>query len=342
MLLRGSDESEQRILAIIGTAALVCAVVASLGMAFNPFKGRPRDRISVTIDTSYVGQGVNAGTAVVMHGVRVGEVTGLSSLPAGGVRLVTDLQKNPVADLTDTMSIDFEPINYFGVTGINIVANGGGHAIRDGSQITTMPRGNFTLQALLSRLSEVSSSALTPQLIKVIDRTTQYTDGLNPLLETILTITNTLADVQTVPTSQLLAHATGVSVALPSFIDAGTDGAESLISSDPPLGGLPENVWKKYTGFLDAAGGGLFGAVGKLEASHVDDLFPTIEAVKSLTDAVPVLLRPDDLAPTLVELRSRFEKMFAGSPEQRALKVRVVLDNIPGIAAPLGLAAGRQ
>jgi len=39
----------------------------------------------------------------------------------------------------------------------------------------------------------------------------------------------------------------------------------------------------------------------------------------------------------LVELRTRFEKLYSGTPEQRALRVRIVLDDLPGVAAPLGV-----
>lgn len=342
-LLRGSAESEQRTLTIIGAVLFLIVIIAALGAAYNPFKSKPTNQISVTIDTSYVGQGVNKGTAVVMHGVRVGEVKSVSSLPSGGVRLVTDLQKTPTAGLTDAMNIDFRPINYFGVTGVNITAGQGGQAIRDGSQISTVPRGNFTLQTLLSRLNDVSSSALTPQLIKVIDRATQYTNGLNPLIETVLVASNTIADVQTVSTKQLLVNTTGISVVTPSFIGAATDGANYFISSNPAFGTLTEKVWReRYIGFLEAAGNGLFGTIGKLEASHIDDLLPTIDVVKALADTVPPLTRPDDLADTLAQLRTRFETLYAGTPEQRALRVRIVLDNLPGIAAPLGVPAAPQ
>jgi hypothetical protein len=44
----------------------------------------------------------------------------------------------------------------------------------------------------------------------------------------------------------------------------------------------------------------------------------------------------------LAELRSRFEKMYAGTPEQRALRVRIVLDSLPGVAAPLGAMGDHQ
>jgi hypothetical protein len=42
----------------------------------------------------------------------------------------------------------------------------------------------------------------------------------------------------------------------------------------------------------------------------------------------------------LVELRTRFQKLYGGTPEQRALQVRVVLDNLPGIAAPIDAIGG--
>jgi hypothetical protein len=89
--------------------------------------------------------------------------------------------------------------------------------------------------------------------------------------------------------------------------------------------------------FLEVASGGLFASVGKLVSTHVDDLLPLIQGLKSLTDPTPSLLRPGDIAQTLSELRSRVEKLFAGNGEQRALQVRILLDSLPGVAAPLGM-----
>ncbi len=43
---------------------------------------------------------------------------------------------------------------------------------------------------------------------------------------------------------------------------------------------------------------------------------------------------------TLVELRTRFERLYAGSPEQRALQVHIVLDQIPGVQAPVSALGG--
>jgi hypothetical protein len=87
---------------------------------------------------------------------------------------------------------------------------------------------------------------------------------------------------------------------------------------------------------------GVFADVGKLESKHVGDLLPVTDTVKALTDVVPPLIRPAGFAHLLAELRSRFEKMYAGTPEQRALRVRIVLDSLPGVAAPLGAMGDHQ
>jgi hypothetical protein len=275
-----------------------------------------------------------------MHGVQVGVVKSISSLPGGGVRMLGDLQNGPTTGLTDSMKIEFRPVNYFGVTGVNIAAGTGGQQLRDGMAINAVPQANATLQAVLSRLGAVSVTALTPKLISAIDRAVQYTDGLTPLLETLLIVTRTVADVQTVSTAQLLANATGVGVAFPSFTDA-------LLGAGEDFTAVP----RRYTdqewinGIQEVMRVGsteLFGGFGRLASNYVDELLPSIDGLKALTDPVPALVRPDDFANTLVQLRTRLEKMFAGNGEQRALQVKIVLDRLPGLAAPLAAMGGPQ
>jgi hypothetical protein len=339
MLLRGSQESQDRKLTIAGVAVVLSAIAIGFVVVWHPSASETPARISVAIDTPYVGQGVRDGTAIVLHGVQVGVVKTISSLPGGGVRLQSDLQKGPVAGLTDTMKIEFRPINYFGVTGITLAAGSGGQQLRNGMQITTVPQ-NSTLQAVLSRLGQVSVSALTPRLISVIDRIVQYTDGLTPLLETVLIATHAVADIQTVSTERLLATTTGVSVAFPTFTDA-------LLGSGEDFTAVPrrynDEQWRN--GVQEAYRVGsteLFGGFGRLESNYVDDLLPAIDGVKALTDPVPALVRPDDFANTLVQLRTRLQKLFAGNGDQRALQVKIVLDNLPGVAAPLAAMGGPQ
>jgi hypothetical protein len=330
-------------------------------LAYNPFSNRAVDRVFVVMDVPYVGQGVAAGSPLVMHGVTVGTVTAVSSLPSGTVRLNADLESAPTAELTDTLGVDFRPANYFGVTGINLVAGQGGQPLHDGTHITTVPSGNFTLQALLSRMGEITSGVVTPQLVDVINKATRYTDGLNPLIEAMLTAADSVTQVQTVSTEQLLRNATGISVAFPGFVDAATAvgyganqgsgfvtynvHADDAMPGPYPLptNGTPvsEEFWQQRARpTLDMLSVPLFGAIGKLESSHTSDLLPAVNLIQTLTDTVPGLVTPTGLGDMLAELRARYEKLYSGSPEQRALQVHIVLDQIPAVQAPINAMGG--
>jgi hypothetical protein len=364
-MLRGSAQHQERVLMAVGAAVLLCIAVAVSLVVMNPFGGRPKGVFTVAITTPYVGQGVETGTAVVLHGVKVGQVTNVTNTAGGEVQLVAELQTQPTQGLTDAMNIDFRPINYFGVPGINLVPNSGGRALRDGSDLNLVPTGNFTLSELLNQLGNVSASSLTPQLISVIDRVTRYTDGLNPTFETAVTVSRAVQAVQTVPTKQLLTNLSTAVAAFPAFTDSLVTAGTRTIKYDyypgqhfpdaatlgprleppyvqalkvPSLGDLSEKYFQKHFNVtLDAIQNGLFAAVGKLLGSHVDDLIPLISGIKAITDAGPVLLRPEDVAEKLAELRSRFEKLYAGNGDQHAISVRILLDSLPGVAAPLGV-----
>lgn len=374
-LLHTTAESEDKTLTRVGHIAVLGVIIAAvLYFVIDPF-GRESDVVALTIDAPYVGQGVAAGTPIMMHGVTIGEVTSVSSVTSGGVRMTADLQPAPTRGLTDSMGIDYRPSNYFGVTGINVTPAADGNPIRNGMQLNVIPKGNFALQALLYRFGELSNGVFDQRLISVIDRATRYVDGLNPLLETALVVAQSVAAVQTISTEQLLRNATGISVAFPGFTEAATRSADMLMQSFygrgantpekmeaakkfdnfyPAYGPTYQQLWdrnaqlwlnsnsltneyfeKHYDSVISAGQNELFTPVGVLESSHVADLFPLIESVRALTDTVPKTFSPENFASTLTEVRSRFERMYAGSGDQRALQVRIVLDRLPGVAGPL-------
>lgn len=362
-LFRMSAEAEARRLTMIGIAVALCFAAVCLLVAVNPFGGKEVNRLSVVMDMPYVGQGIAADSPLVMHGVTVGKVTSVSSLAGGTVRLHADLDAGPAAGLTDTVGVDFRPANYFGVTGINLVAGQGGQPLRNGAHISTIPIGNFTLQALLSRMGQITGDVITPQLVGVINRVTRYTDGLNPLIETLVLTADSVTRVQKVSTEQLMRNATGISAAFPGFMQALSTGVHSFINPNSgwvtfngsgryaiphegavvPEPGQPhtQEYWLERTkGTLDLVSNSFFGAVGRLLSSHPSDLLPVVNVLQSLTDTVPGLVTPVGINDMLVQLRSRFEKLYAGSPEQRALQVHLVLDQIPGVQAPVQAMGG--
>lgn len=365
-MLRGSAQHQERVLLSIGSAVVLTIVGVLVLVLTNPFAGRGKGMYSVEILTPYVGQGVQAGTALVLHGVQVGEVTNVASLPDGGVQLDADLQTEPTAGLTDNVSIDYRPINYFGVPGINLVPTPGGAALEDGSRVHLTPSGNFTLTELLDQLGGVSEASLTPQLIGVIDRVTRYTDGLNPLFESMVTIARGIEAVQVHPTEDQLIRLASAVDALPEFSDEVLVAGRRLIDysyypgqvrgdaatsapkmsfpfltdvETPNLGEISQEEYDEiWDTFLDLAQNGLFGAVGRLVSSHVDDLMPLISGIQAITDTGPVLLRPQDVAEKLWELRTRFERLYAGDGTQPAVSVRILLDSLPGVASSIGIA----
>lgn len=356
-----SAEDEARRLLIIGTVFTLCVTLVGLFVVLNPFAGRPVGQIKVQLVMPYVGQGVKTGTPLLLHGVEVGQVTKVTNLPGGAVKLDTDILSGPTAGLTDAMVVDFRPANYFGVTALNISAGQGGSPLRDGSRITVTPNGSYTLQNLLSRLGEITNGVVTPQLIDVVYKATRYSDALNPLLETMVLTADAVTKVQTVSTERLLRNATGISVAFPGFVDAATaagygfnqrsgfvtfnvSGEAALPSTgEVPIPGNPQTqeFWDtRSLSTLDLIANSFFGAVGKVLSSHPSDLLPAVNLIKTISDTVPGLVAPAGIADTLVELRTRFEKLYAGSPEQRAVQVHILLDNLPGVQASINALGG--
>src|SRR5690625_1187364 len=342
MLLRTTADRETRILTRVGLALLIGAV--ALGAAVAAYRPLARDAAGHTaliVDTPYVGPGVKPGTPVIMFGARVGEVAALGARPGGGVRLRLHLQPDSTAGLTDRVELDFRPANYFGITGVNLVPGPpGGAPLHDGMRLSVLPRGNHTMQSLLDRLSEITDGVVTPQLVSVLDRAGGYVDGLAPLAETMLQVANTVAAVQTVAAGRLVRNLAGVTVAAPVFVDGATDLADRLAHTpltDPAT--TEEFFADRFLATVDLASTGLFGTVGRLASSHVEDLLPLTEVIRTLTAPIPSIARAPDIAATLPELRTRFQRMYEGSGEQRALRVRLVLDALPATAAPLGLAA---
>lgn len=365
-MLRGSVQRQERVLLGIGSGVVLLIVLATVLAVLNPFGQRAKGLYSVTITTPYIGQGVKQGTAVVLHGVKVGQVTNVKNTANGEVQLDTDLEIAPTRGLTDEMNIDYRPINYFGVAGVNLIPTAGGQTLRDGSRLRLVPSGNFTLAELLYQLGGVSKASLTPQLIGVIDRVTRYTDALNPFFESLVTIARAVEAVQTESTEDQVQRLGSALASVPPFANEfiialrrivdfsyypGQARTPSEVSgpaltppyltnvSVPSLGDIDDEEFfrEHYLKSYEAVQNGLFKSVGTLLSSHVDDLYPLISGLKAVTDAGPVLLRPRDIAQKLAELRSRFERLYAGNGDQHAVSVRVLLDSLPGVAAPMGI-----
>jgi hypothetical protein len=371
-----SEETEKRRLTTVGSVLVASVLVVVTVLYFaNSIDSQPRDYVSLKIDTPYVGEGVADGTPLIMHGVKVGHVSAVKNRPGGGVQIDALVRSSSANGLTDALGIDYRPSNYFGVTGINLLPKDGGQPLRSGAHLTITPDGNFALQALLYRLGGLTHDVINQRLIDVMERGTRFTNGLTPLLETMLIVAKAVADVQTVSTERLLRNTTGVSVGVPGFVDGLTRTVDTSLHSglydyklamgDPMYDhylttyddqlksqyesglklaqtNMDDFVYGPVKEFYDAASTDLFVKVGNILSTHTYDLFPVVEELRSITSVVPKIVNADGIGDTLRELHSRLTRMYEGSGEQRAMQVRIVLDEFPAIAAPLGLAVGAQ
>jgi hypothetical protein len=130
-----------------------------------------------------------------------------------------------------------------------------------------------------------------------------------------------------------LANSTGIAVAFPSFTDSVVGALYQIV--DKPRR-FSADTWKNGPQeYIRIGSTDFFGGASRILVNYIDDLLPAVDAVKLLSDPMPALFRPDDFANTLVQLRTRYEKLFAGDGEQRALQVKIVMDALPGVAAPL-------
>jgi hypothetical protein len=336
---RASQQQESRILTWVGLVTAVCLGVGTFLMWHSSARENLTSQLAVMIDAPYAGHGVDTGTALMMHGIKIGEVTSVTHVADGRVHLGTEIARDQAVGLTDTFHIDFRSANYFGITAINVIPGAGGSALADGSVISTVPLGNFTLQSFLSRVGAISNGVLDQHAIDVITKATQFTDSLDPFLETMLVVSETFARVQNVSTARLLNNATGISVALPAFVNGVITFGDHYVHAG--LDNRSEVYFDKlFLPSINLIAFDLFGVIGKLEASHSTELAPVTDLVKQLTDIAPGLVPSDDIADTARELRVRLEKLFAGTPDRRAVDVRVVLDNLPAVAATVDAVEG--
>ncbi|MFX0578496.1 Mammalian cell entry related domain protein [Nocardia nepalensis] len=337
MLLRGTEQDETRKLALIGLAGILCMVlVGGLVVMLRPGRSGTEGTIDLGIEVPYVGQGVTEGTGLMLHGLPVGAVETVSRRTGGGVLLGISLRANAIEGLTDSFDIDYRPVNYFGITGVNIVPGAGGNPLRYGETLSKAPLGNFTMQALLSSVGGVSGGVLTEKFISVIDRATRYTDGLTPFVRVLLQAANALTRVQIVPTETLLENAAGLSASFPSFLHGTLDGSNKLIGTK--LSTVTDAYFTDVvTATLDLFANQLFGAVGTLLRSHGEELTPLTGILGVAADTAAVLATRADAGPESHELLQRLRTLFTAADGRPGATVHIVVDRLPAFAGPLAI-----
>ncbi|WP_119030980.1 Mce family protein [Gordonia rubripertincta] len=319
----------------------VVVVVALTVMVIDRARGDD-STIAVRIETPYVAPGVKDGSDVILNGAEVGTIERIRRSGSDSVTLDVALEPSKIVGLTDSFEMDFRPQNYFGVTALNLVKGPGGSALRNGVELTRSEAPNYSMSTMIERGSIVTDGVLSEEMVATLDEVLRYTNGLTPMLQTGLILADQIAKTQRALPSELIGQANEILDVLPAFLGQTIDGGYTIYQGKynrQPDGsfGVDTNTLDRASAGLDVASGALFSAVGKLLSSHATELTPAVEIVKLYADVVPGMVSLGATGPRLRAVVERLAAAFGGTPERPSLRLRLLLSDLPALAAPLAL-----
>ncbi|GAC68506.1 MlaD family protein [Gordonia soli] len=338
--IRGDLRGQLRTLGLVGgVSILVMALVIAVIWVVYPRATAP-EGTDVALVVPALGPGVKVGSKVLLRGSEVGEVTDVSSPRAGDVRVDVVLTDSATSVLTDSFDVDFRPENYFGITAVNLIAKPGGTPLTDGQVVARDSSPDFTMSTMLEQGSLVVDGTLTKDMIASLDEVIRYADGLAPLIRSSIIVADSIAKTQKHLPSTLIRRANNVLTEFPSFNRGVMDALFSITES--PYNKLPDGSRGVDEAFhtetdkaLEIASSDLFGKAGALLASHDRELTPLTTLLEKLADPLPGVIGGGVTMDKTISLIDGLESAFDGDEKQRTLKLRIVLDSMPGVAGPL-------
>ncbi|MBH0775514.1 MlaD family protein [Nocardia bovistercoris] len=320
---------------VIGVAAmlvivLVCALVGVHRMLAQSHV------VSIVLYTENIGDGIAEGTDVRLDGVGVGEVAAIDPAPLGRQRIELHVDENRLANLDESMRVDYAPANLFGISVIELRRGAGGPALRPGSEIhLTGDRSgdvyDATLGELLRSLSRTSVAVATPQLSQLIGRLATDLRAFTPFMQAVIQFARTVADHQRMPPSEVLGsfgESLGASAGLVDAtvsVIARINGIDVLRTDRPRIdagiGLVVDTLFPALTTMLSSLDGTF--------AGYTNMLAPLLNV---LAQSVPT---PTRSGAELGELIGRVDAAMPDSGSGPVLNVDVDLSGVPAVAVPL-------
>ncbi|MBY4575755.1 mammalian cell entry protein [Gordonia paraffinivorans] len=337
--IRGDARGQSRMLVTAGLSALVVLIIGVTVFSFVYPRATAPKGTDLHLVLPALGPGVENGSRVLLRGAEVGEVTSIDSSEPGVVHVDVVLDEHAAGSLTDAFELDYRPQNYFGVTAVNLVAKQGGSRLRDGQTIRREAAPDFTMSTMIERSSIVVDGTLTRDMVDSLDKVMRYANGLAPLIESGVILTDAVARTQRQMPSTLLSRMNDLAEEFPAF----NVGAMNLLEAigNNVLNRLPDGsrgVDEAYYDLMDrsltVASTGLFGAIGTLLGSHATDLTPLVTSLKYVLDPMPNMIGDASMQKTRKAI-DQLRNSFTGPGEAKTLQLRLLLDAMPAIAGPL-------
>ncbi|GAB2544273.1 hypothetical protein GCM10027167_56290 [Nocardia heshunensis] len=311
-------------------AALLAVVLVVAWQASGSL--RTPDDMRIQLRTNGIGDGVIPGAEVRLNGVRVGRIDEIAGQPNGQQLVTLSLRASELFGLTDSFDVDYSPSNLFGISEVTLKRRGGGNALRGGELIDLTTAGrvhDVTMGSLLRQLAATTTDVLTPEMTKLLTQAGSNIAAFTPLIQTLVTVSRSVADTQRYPSSFLIGQ-------IASFLNGTGLFAENTVK-------LINEIYH-----MDALRDPRFDiGVGLV----VDQLLPQIanlgwtakDGLNGWTDSLAVVVNqlakmvptPAQSSADLTELLTRLGNSFQDTPDGPQLGIDVVLRGVPAVAVPL-------
>lgn len=334
-LLRGTDEQQRRMLVCTGAAVIVVSMIVYLVVSAWPSR-EPADTVKIVLATPTLGEGIDVGSKVLLHGVAVGAVTTINhhgELTDMGILL----RRNDTRGLTDSFRYDFRPANTFGISALSLLPEEGGNAISNGQRIERSPEINATMSRVLTGQVNIVNKVLTDKLAQLIGRSVEYTGALAPLFETGFVLTSLIAQTQQEMPTVLLGRVNRILEPLPIFTDTFLASAHNLRVRQ----GVEEftNKPDRLMGSIELAGTDLFGKAGDVLGKYQIEFGPGAEIVRTFADSFSSLIQRSRGSLRLDKLLDGLTEVYNGptttKTNQKSFKLKVILEPLPVLESAL-------
>ncbi|WP_433522839.1 MlaD family protein [Nocardia pseudovaccinii] len=319
----------------VGSA--IIALIAVVALATTLYRNlRADEGLRIALHTREIGDGVSAGTQVRLDGVLVGTVARIAPDARGTQRITLQLDQSRLFGIDDSLRVDYAPANLFGISELELRRGPGGSPLRPDAVIDlTGGRAadvyDATMGSILRSLSQVGATIFTPQLASVIAQVSADFQAFTPLVQALITVARTIADNQTMPTSELVGR-------LGPAFDGGGKFAGATIQVLDQIRDIKilQTDRERYDRGVAALAGSILPALGTTLttagghfAEGADMLAPILNV---LAQMVP---RPQQSAAELRALLERLRAAMPDTPDGPVLNLDVDLRGVPGIAVPL-------
>ncbi|WP_461166946.1 MlaD family protein [Tsukamurella serpentis] len=334
-MLGGTPQRQQRIFFLVGAATVAVILVAVLAGLISSRLPADDDRLAVTVESTDVGPGVKAGTRVTLRGVPVGEVEAVQIPRAGQAKVSVRLEQGGINGLTDALAVRYQPGNYFGVTEMALLPQSGGSALRSGA--TLRPKSsNDTISDLLTRSAVSVSGVITPRLIDVTKRATEYTQAITPLLQVAFSVEQQNAKSVKVPIGTTLRTVRTTLDGAPGLVEAAFDGwFVPQIHGGTAAGSFDYTVnnYERIDATTTLLGTGFFTPLADMFGSHEAEFKPGTVLLRVVMDSTTKVMRTVSIPRQVVPLINGLNSSFISLPEGNALRMNVIVDRFPAAAS---------